>query len=78
MRSWHTAIVTAFLALLYAPVFEPSLTVLPLLGYAALILMAFAVVDAAVVGIGVLLGRRPSWFALTLLNVAVWCLAWIV
>jgi hypothetical protein len=78
MRLWHLAVITALLALLYAPVFEPSLSVVPLLGYAALILSAFAVVDVALIGIAALAERRPSWLDLALVNAVMWGLAWII
>ena len=78
MRLWHAAAITILLAVLYAPVFVPSLTPLPLLGHAALICIVFALVDGAILAIGRALDRTPSWLAISGINVGLWVLAWIV
>lgn len=78
MRFWHTAAITAGLAILYSTVFVPSLSPLPLLGYAALICVAFALVDGAILAIGRLWHREPSWLMVTGINVVLWVLAWVV
>jgi hypothetical protein len=78
MRFWHTATITVGLAILYAPVFVPSLSPLPLLADVILICLLFAILDGIILAIGAVIKRRPSWLTITVVNVSLWLLAWVV
>jgi hypothetical protein len=78
MRFWHTAAITVGLAILYAPVFVPSLSPLPFLAEVILICLLFAILDGIILAIGAVIKRRPSWLTITVANVSLWLLAWVV
>ena len=78
MRFWHTAAITVGLAILYAPVFVPSLSPLPLLAHVILICLLFTILDGIILAIGAVIKRRPSWWTITVVNISVWLLAWVV
>ncbi|MDA9438787.1 hypothetical protein XH98_06565 [Bradyrhizobium sp. CCBAU 51745] len=78
MRFWHTAAITVGLAILYAPVFVPSLSPLAFLAHAILICLLFAILDGIIFAIGAVIKRRPSWLTITVVNLILWLLAWVV
>lgn len=78
MRFWHTAAITVGLAILYAPVFVPSMSPLSLLADAILICLLFAILDGIIFAIGAVIERRPNWLTITVVNVILWMLAWVV
>ena len=78
MRLWQTAAITVGLAILYAPVFVPSLSPLPFLAEVVLICSLFAILDGIILAIGSVIKRCPSWLTITVVNVSLWLLAWVV
>ena len=78
MRFWHTAAITVGLAILYAPVFVPSLSPLPLMAHVILISLLFTILDGIILAIGAFVKRRPSWLTIAVVNVSLWLLAWVV
>lgn len=78
MRSWHTAAITVGLAILYAPVFVPSLSPPALLAAVIVICLVFSILDGIIFAIGAVFKRRPSWLTITVANVILWLLAWTV
>ncbi len=76
MRFTHTAAITVGLATLFAPVFAPSMSPLPLLAAVAGICLVFAVLDGIIFAIAAGFKRRPSWRTIMVVNVIVWVLAW--
>ena len=77
MRFRHTAAITVGLAILYAPVFAPSMSPLPLLAAVTGICLVFAILDGIIFAIGAVFKRRPSWRTITVVNVILWVLAWL-
>ena len=77
MRFRHTAAITVGLAILFAPVFAPSMSPLPLLAAVTGICLAFAILDGIIFAIGAVFKRRPSWLTITVVNVILWLLAWV-
>jgi hypothetical protein len=78
MRFWHTAAITVGLAILYAPVFVPSLSPLAFLADVILICLLFAILDGIIFAVGAVKKRQPSWLTITAVNVILWLLAWVV
>ncbi len=78
MRFWHTAAITIGLAILYAPVFVPSLSPLALLAPVIFICLLFVILDGIIFAVGAVNKRRPSWLTITAVNVILWLLAWVV
>jgi hypothetical protein len=78
MRFWHTAAITVGLAILYAPVFVPSLSPLAFLADVILICLLFAILDGIIFAVGAVKQRQPSWLTITAVNVILWLLAWVV
>jgi uncharacterized membrane protein YqaE (UPF0057 family) len=76
MRFWHTAAITVGLAILYAPVFAPSMSAPTLLAVIGICLF-FAILDGIIFAIGAVFKRRPSWRTITVVNVILWVLAWL-
>ena len=76
MRFRHTAAITVGLAILYAPVFAPSMSPLPLLAAVTGICLVFAILDGIIFAIGAVFKRRPSWRTITVVTVILWLLAW--
>jgi uncharacterized membrane protein YqaE (UPF0057 family) len=77
MRFWHTAAITVGLAILYAPVFAPSMSPSALLAGVIGICLVFAILDGIIFAIGAVFKRRPSWLTITVVNVILWLLAWL-
>ena len=77
MRFWHTAAITVGLAILYAPVFAPSMSPPALLAVVTVICLVFAILDGIIFAIGAAFKRRPSWLTITVVNVILWLLAWL-
>lgn len=77
MRLWHTAAVTIGLAILYAPVFAPSMSPPALLAVVLAICSVFAILDGIIFALGAVFKRRPSWLTITVVNVILWLLAWL-
>jgi hypothetical protein len=78
MRLWHAATIAVGLAILYATVFVPSLSPVPLLLYAFLFCIVFASVDGIIFAIAKSHHRRPDWQTITIVNVILWLLAWVI
>jgi hypothetical protein len=79
MRFWHTAAITVGLAILYAPVFVPSLSPLAFLAVVILICLLFAILEGIIFfAVGAVKKRQPSWLTITAVNVILWLLAWVV
>ena len=77
MRFRHTAAITVGLAILYAPVFAPSMSPPTLLAGVIGICLVFAILDGIIFAIGAVFKRRPSWLTITVVNVILWLLAWL-
>ena len=77
MRLWHTAAITIGLAILYAPVFAPSMSPPALLAGVLAICLVFAILDRIIFALGAVFKRRPSWLTITVANVILWLLAWL-
>jgi len=77
MRLWQTAAITVGLAILYAPVFAPSMSPPALLAGVLAICLVFAILDGIIFALGAVFKRRPSWLTITVVNVILWLLAWL-
>ena len=77
MRFWHAAVITVGLAILFAPVFAPSMSPPALLAGVPAICLVFAILDGIIFALGAVFKRRPSWLIITVVNVILWLLAWL-